>query len=1716
MKNTSITDYLRHIRESAWSSRQLGTEFEQFVKRYFKVEPYYASQFAEVWLWNECPFAKGNDVGIDLVAKTNFGEYVAIQAKCYQPGTQVDKADVDTFLSASGKQIAPDGKPTYYSSRIIIATNDNWTSHASEAIVDQQIPVTRIGLSQIQASAIDWEKFFAGARKTIVKKTLMPHQEAAVKDVIAGFKKHERGQLIMACGTGKTYTSLKIAETMCPANGRVLFLVPSISLLGQSLREWCEQAEKPLTAFAVCSDSKVTKDPDDTTLADLGFPATTSAAQLARYMRSLRSAVAWRPPYHGGDGRAASPLAAANGLTVVFSTYQSISAVQEAQSAGAFGTFDLIICDEAHRTTGAIFKNRDESEFVRIHDAKFIKGAKRLYMTATPRIYGENAKKKADDEFIELCSMDDESKYGPEFHHLTFSAAVKDDLLTDYKVLILAVDEKDMRELSLADRDGDGEIDSVDQLAKIVGTWKGLNKRIYKDDAQFLGGDLRPMRSAVAFTSTIAESKAYTGQFNAVIEEHFGEDEGLQSVEIRHVDGGMNALYRSKQLQWLREADDTTGCRILSNAKCLSEGVDVPGLDAVIFLSPKNSFVEVVQAIGRVMRKAPGKQLGYVIIPVLIPMGMDASEALSTNKRFKVIWDVLSAIRSHDDAFNALDNKVDIIRVEPPKKKKKPTGGDGVGTGEEGEEGGDEDYPPITIDTERFNNYKKAIQAKLVKACGEHKYWSVWAAEIAEVVQTQIKRITALLNAKNSPYEEDFTRFHETLKANLNKTVTRDEAIAMLAQQLVSAPVFDALFSDYQFIRNNPISKSLEKLLARLNENIDGKDRETLEKFYESVRHKASDKTTAAQKQAIVVQLYNNFFNIAFKDTVEKLGIVYTPVPVVDFIIKSVECVLKKHFGASISDRGVHVLDPFTGTGTFITRLLQSGLIKPKDLLYKYENEIHANEIVLLAYYIAAINIESVFHDVYASGGTRSCASATYHPFDGIVLTDTFQMTEDADSIPGIFPENSERARKQKKLDIRVILGNPPYNVSKGTTYPNLEDRIADTYAKGTSAVLKSSLYDSYIKAFRWASDRIQDEGVVAFVTNGGWLDAQAMNGFRNALVEEFTHIYVFNLRGNQRTQGETSRREGGKIFGSGSRTPVAITILVKNKKNKGACEIHYHDIGDYLSREEKLKIIDDFGDIASIDWHAITPDKHGDWLNKRDSEFDDYIPLAPDKKFDYLSKSWFTFGTVGTKTNRDAWAINYSSKEVLGNMETCINYYNLCAEKHDPKDDSKQISWTRANRNRCEKGERSIFRRDSLRTVAYRPYSKQALFCDREWNEVIGIAPYILPTTDSKNKVICVTAPGGSKEFSCLIVDSVPDFHLCGDVQAFPLYWYEKVERNDNVLELPGLEKQSGYIRHDAISDFILMEFRKIAGPRVQKEDIFNYVYGALHKPSYRAKFAADLKKQLPRLPLPKDRKEFEKVEGIGRKLANLHLHYEEIDPWPLDEIGKLDYHVTKMAWAKDAKTVRKDMLVVNENLTLAGIPAEAHKYVVNGRTPLEWLIDRYQIRTDADSGIINDPNKWGEEHQYPQYIVELVKRIVRLSVETEKLVGELKDKTKAEKTEATIAAHPSATPPYWWKSGVWGVESPMPEGGNVVMGLAQKWYDKIEAGFKHEEYRQKKPYWDERLGGRKGKELRSVTFMRGQASPVQMTWEVLKVETATRPGYAGYYVLHLGKRIK
>ena len=1563
----TLDEFLKDIREKAWNSADLGRRFEKFIRQ-FLLSKAAGAQYTDVWLWGDFPHWKGHDVGIDLVARDTFGEYTAVQCKCYRPGTAVSKEDVDTFLSASGKSFQVDGRPTRFAHRLLVSTNDNWSAHAEEAIQDQNPPVARIGLAQLRAAVEAAGGFdFGTGRVKADKFEPKPHQERAIRGVLAGFAGADRGQLIMACGTGKTYTSLRIAEEMrCRT---VLVLVPSISLLSQSLRVWVAQAREEIATLAVCSDSKADREEGDISVCDLGFPATTSAELLVRHGKALKA----HPP---------------KGMTVVFSTYQSIDAVGEAQKSGAFGMFDLIVCDEAHRTTGATFAGAERSSFTKVHDDACVRGRRRLYMTATPRIYCESAKKRADEEEMPLWSMDDEAVYGREFHHLSFSAAVAQDLLSDYKVEVLAVAEKDIRALGLKDWDGDGTIDNVEDVGKWIGCWKAFNKRLVEEDMQHLGTDREPMRSVVAFSSSIRESKTFAAGLDALAGAFAGR-EGLRPAKVRHVDGTMNALDRSRELDWLRQANEpgNTECRILSNAKCLSEGVDVPGLDAIAFLSPKNSFVEVVQAIGRVMRKAPGKQFGYVIIPVVIPEGLEPDAVLSDNKRFKVVWDILSAIRSHDDGFHTLDNKVNILRVEPPRAASARR----------------EEAPPLppppSIPVELFGEYQKAIKAKLAKVCGERKYWSTWATEVAEVVRTQIARIRGLLERPGNPHEREFGVFLEGLRANLNPTITKDDAIEMLAQQLVSAPIFSAVFGDFDFVAKNPVSQSLAPMLQRLDAGMSPKDRAVLETFQQSVRNKAAGHTTSEQKQHIIIELYNNFFNIAFKETVEKLGIVYTPIPCVDFIIHSVAALLKKHFGKDIADRGVHFLDPFTGTGTFPVRLLQSGLIPAGALESKYASEIHANEIVLLAYYIAAINIEAAYHDLAEKAAGKP---VPYRSFDGIVLADTFQLGEKQRRIDSIFPENSRRAQSQNDTPITVVVGNPPYSIgqksanddAQNVNYPVLDKRIGDTYAQGSGGKLRKSLYDSYVRAFRWATDRLGDEGIVAFISNAGWLDNKAMNGFRLSLQKEFSDVYVLNLRGNCNTKGEERRREGDGVFGLGSRTPIAISILVKTKKTRGQLgTIHYHDIGGYRSREEKLKLIEEFHDLNGIDWDILTPDKHNDWINQRNGEFDEYIPLAPEKG-KTPSNSFFVTGPIGVSTNRDAWVYNFSACNLVRNMELSAQAYHseMLSSDGNPEQvhrDPKKITWTAKTLQKLAGKVPMPVSKKVVRIGSYRPFCALHLYYDRNWLERPGSWDFVRNgLLDSP--VICV---GGN---SALITNKTPDLHFCGDVHCFPLYWYEERAAGKIQMVLPGMEPQGRYIRHDGVSDFIQREFEKVLGSGIAKEDIFYWVYGALHSPRYRATFEADLKKQLPRLPLPEDRPAYERVLQIGRELARLHLHYEEVEPWPLEEVAapgaKVTWRVEKLRFGKKKGGAEdRSVIVVNPTLRLEGIPEEAYGYVVNGRSAIEWIMDRYQVRRDADSGIVNDPNKWGEEHGNERYIVELVAQVVRVGMESVRLVAQI-----------------------------------------------------------------------------------------------------------------------------
>ena len=1799
---TPFEQVLQKYRDISFSERDKGYRFERLMQSYLKTDPYYAGEFSEIWLWNEFPsrgdFGSGDkDMGIDLVARTRNGEYWAIQCKCYQEDALIDKPKVDTFLATSGKTFYDTleaGKKVNFAYRLWIDTTKKGFNAAAEATIQRQTPpVGRLGFEKLYAAAVDWLKLDEGKKATVKKYDLLDHQKTAIADAHSYLKDHDRGKLIMACGTGKTFTSLRIAEQETGDNGLVLFLVPSIALLGQTLREWKNQCEKPIHAICICSDTGVAKESDalTATVADLALPASTSIKNIARQAEAARYA----QQKQGGN-------------IVVFSTYQSIDVISEVQKTISRQKkdgfiFDLVICDEAHRTTGVKLSNEDESAFIKVHQDKFIKAKKRIYMTATPRIYAEAAQKKAKEAAAELCSMDDKTMYGEEMYRIGFGEAVKKQLLSDYKVIVLTVEENQLPEQiekSIDDMSSEKniEIKAEDRL-KIIGCINALSKKSLTDKELFEGVDPEPMRSAVAFNQNIAVSKATAESFNicrdvyyaALTEEKRNE---IVAVEADHVDGTMGAQIRDKKLTWLKSADSSKReCKILNNVRCLSEGVDVPSLDAVMFLSARNSQIDVVQSVGRVMRKAEGKKYGYIIIPVVVLPDAEPEKVLSSD-RFKVVWTVLNALRAHDDRFNATINKIEL-------NKKKPASISVTGTNIGGIADIDDSEPPVPNPHSPFprSNFEQQLElefaklqgqiyARIVKKCGTRPYWEEWAKDVAIIAERHIESITAIVG-KEGNAKDEFEKYIGGLRKNINPAVSTEDAIEMLAQHIITKPVFEALFEDYSFVQNNTVSKSLQGIIDALNEQTEIEDSQKLERFYISVQERASDIDNSEAKQKIIVELYDKFFRTAFPKVTEKLGIVYTPVEIVDFIINSVEDILQKEFGRSMTDENVHILDPFTGTGTFITRLLQSGIIKKEDLKRKYEHEIHANEIVLLAYYIASINIENVYHDllgnrewgignrgysdIYDSGylmaaekampgdqglgarGLRIETEEEYHddkiiqrseglagsdefgrddlsaneiiskrgnirddksnqeiggintsqysrgaqpqkperissvsgnsqrfgsgvgdtsyysrtdkllekrnsrtiadensdsgqnaisfeksldtktiipdpqslvpsytPFPGICLTDTFQLGETKEGenlFSEIFPQNSERVLEQQKTPLRIIVGNPPYSVgqksandnAQNQSYQKLEARIAETYVASTKATNINSMYNTYIKAFRWSTDRLDpiNGGIICFVSNGSWIDKNAQSGFRYFLEKEFSSIHVFNLRGNCDTSGELRKKEGGNVFGEGTKNPITITLLVKKPDNYiNKATIHYYDIGDYYNKEKKLKIIKDFSTVNSIKWQILSPDKHNDWVNFRDDTFSSFIPLG-DKKNKNENSFFIPIYSNGVKTERDHFCWNYSDNVLGININKTINFYNeQCRDYYKMKEkdnatkidtfleyNSYKITWNDGFKTNIERRKEIIFSGKHIYQGLYRPFSKQFIYFSKELNGRTYQMPNIFPLNESNNLLICVSGVGVTKAFTCLITKIIPDLELIGKSQCFPLYWYEKKKKAQGNLYEETLDE---YTRYDAVSDFILEQAQTRYGPRVSKEDIFYYVYGILHSPNYRKTFTNDLKKMLPRLPLVEKPADFWAFSEAGRDLAEIHLNYEDQPP-PEDILinGKPIPHspfpipqliINKMTFPAKGQ---KDTIIYNSYITVSSIPIKAYEYIVNGKSAIEWIMERYAVTIHKESGIRNDPNDWATEHNDPQYILNLLLSVITVSIKTVDIVASL-----------------------------------------------------------------------------------------------------------------------------
>lgn len=1564
----SFDNLVNQINELAETQRDRGTYFEYLVRAYLKNEPTYKNEFAEIWMLADVPDSYGIpkiDIGVDLVAKKHTGELVAIQAKFYNHSIQ--KSDIDSFLGELGKD--------YYDSGIIVASTDKWGTKAEEALVNRS-DVIRIGLSDLRNSRIDWEQFTferPDEVKTKAKKQPRYYQRDVIKSALAHFKNHDRGQLIMAPGTGKTFTSLKVAEAMAKEASKeqytVLYLVPSIQLLTQTLRGWNNDADMTMSSMAVTSDRNASRrsvkkqDKDEETYiqvkaTDIGYPATTSSKKVVENYQELME----HPKKE---------------LLVVFGTYQSIDVLRRAQQNG-FPEFDLIIADEAHRTTGAKALGEEASAFTKVHSDSNVKGIKRLYQTATPKLYGIDAKKKAQANSIVISSMDDESLYGKVFYRLGFGDAISHDILTDYKLMVLAVDEtvvqKDMQK-SLSDPENGLNIDDV---GRIIGVWNGMIKRESFTDK--VSGE--PMKRAIAFSRTIKDSQRLSEQFESVVNDYLDSEDGY-SVNVRHVDGGMNALEKNEALDWLASDDiPENSARILSNVRFLTEGIDVPNLDAIVFLSPRKSQVDIVQAVGRIIRKFEGKEYGYIILPIVVPAGETAETILDNNKSYDVVWQVLNALRSVDERFEATINKLELN-----KKKPKNIQVIGVGTAPDDPDfnkntGTDVEEPMRSYQTELELEWEKvegAIYGKIVQKVGDRRYLEDWSKDVADIARRHIQGIEIILG-QNPESKSAFEKFLHSLQHNINDSIDDKQAIEMLAQHLITLPIFDALFGDYGFVKNNPVSSAMEQIIAELSQYGFEKEQKELQPFYDSVRLRAEGIDNAQAKQKIIITLYDKFFATGFKSTTERLGIVFTPVEVVDFIVRSVDVVLRRHFGKTIASENVHILDPFTGTGTFITRtlnylkfLMDKGEISYADLVRKYTQELHANEIVLLSYYIAAINIEAVFDDINGD--------EPYQPFEGIVLTDTFESTETEDTLDdSFFGTNDQRLKRQQEKPITAIIGNPPYSVGQSNAnddnqnnlYPKLDSSISKTYVKKSNSTLSRGSYDSYIRAFRWASNRLNSRGIIGFVSNGSYLDSNSSDGLRAGLYEEFNHLYIFNLRGDQRTLGEQSRREGGKIFGSGSRTPVAISILVKDGSDSH--ELHYHDIGDYLSQKEKLRIIEDFGDVSAIDWQTIQPDDNNDWLNQRDKNYQNYSPIFDRKN---SINSIFSIGAVGISSNRDVWVYGFSKDKTQVKISRFIENYNTELYNYFHKSDyilnkhNSYIKWSRGLERSLLNKESIKYQKSKFKKVLYRPFTKKFLYFDRKLVESPG--QYYRKFGDN-NIVISTTGRGISRDFSVLISNLPVDYQMLMNSQGFMRY-------NNEVDETQLFQTNDNM--NQAFADKLGLSL----------DDTFAYVYGLLNSREYQEKYANDLKKDLARIPIVKDKEQY---VAVGKALMDLHLNYEEVPAYDGVDITPLatpSYKVTKMKFAKkrdeNGKSINdRSTIIYNQDITISNIPEKAYSYMVNGRSAIEWIMDQYQVKTDKKSGITDDPNDYSSDEKY---IFNLLLRIINVSLKTVDLVNSL-----------------------------------------------------------------------------------------------------------------------------
>ncbi len=1540
-----LENFYKHFPE--WEKGRL---FERLVRKILQdVHPYWSQVFREVVPWDEHARLQGlpaKDTGVDLVGYSKEGEVYAIQVKLWNKPLTWN--DLGSFVGTIGNS-------RYRFARGLLVAPKGVTQEAERQLAGH--PITLL-TEEALLSGVDLASLVPDlpeeARRA-GQKSLRPYQEEALEAVVRAFVEDgkERGKLIMPPGTGKTLVALKIAERVAGRGKRVLFLAPSIALLDQSLRAWAEEASLPLRLFAVVSDPGVgrTSEDDLSALSLLSIPPTTDPKRL-------------KEEAFQGDPEA---------MTVVFSTYQSVEVLEEAQKLG-LPTFDLMILDEAHRT--ATVRTKGESPFTKVHHDDHVKARHRLYMTATPRVWeveegpkNKAAKKdkgKGQGENLPLpgqgnnpgpeapeqensggvgllvYSMDDEKVYGPTLYEYTFTRAVQEGHLTDYKVVVLSMPEELQKDLA-SYLQGEKAL-RVEEALKAVGLWKVLQGEVLDERGQPLPLDIR---RAIAFHGLVRESKDLEREFAKVAEVALGA--GLlrrspRKVEVRHIDGQMSAYDRKALLDWLRGEPGADEIRLLTNAKVLTEGIDVPALDAVAFMRPRESVVDVIQAVGRVMRKAPGKDYGYVVLPVVVRSKDEEREIEESG--YRAVWQVLSALRSVDKSFEAR-MRAALVRLSG-------TAGPGAEPG--GRAGvlaviGGEETPPVVMDVllEDPGLRQKVAQGlagKLVKRLSlGRKYLENWAEDVARVAE-RLKRQVEALAEQDPGVREGLEKLLGALKAFVNEEVTQEEAVLMLVQHALTKPIFDALFGELLAQRQDPVSQALDNLFQEFRDFLE-REGASLQDFYEEMRLKAQSLTDEAERADFLRRLYSNFFTKAFPEVADQVGIAYTPVELVDFLVRSADELARKHFEKGLADADVVVLEPFAGTGTFVTRLLHrvaetggAGAVEGK----LARGEIWANEILLLPYHVLKANVEN----------TVLSLAGRYLPFEGALLADSFRLAElwyQGKALPTIplFPEEyGEHLNRQVGSPIQVVLSNPPWRArvsregkgKKNVVYPRVRKRVEQTYVRRAQEIEiggkkkgenLNSLYDQYIQALRMASDRVGEEGIVAFVTNNGWVEGLAARGLRACLAEEFAEVYVYDLRGDARKKGEAWKREGEKIFGQASRAGVCLLLLVKRKGHEGRGKVFLYRVGDGLSREAKLAEVREYGSIRNVPWQEVA---YEDWVGRLSGGFADIVPL--DEVFETRSR--------GAETARDAYAFNFSQEDLKRHMGRLIETYNqnLGRKEEELEKDESLIKWSSSLITAAAQGKKGSFAESGrVYHAFYHPFVPMHLYLSPLFNHRVGNLPRIWPTPQAENLAIAVTGRG-SEEFSAMATTRITSLDFLSKTQLYPLYIYDLPKsQGQGGEEAQPLDGGATPTRRLNLKKEFLDQMEKVLGRKITPEEAFDYLYAVLNHPLYAERFADDLKKDLPRVPIPENLALFEELAQAGQELIRLHTGYEALNPWgkiPLRVCEEADapkdpyerYRVEKMDLDRERGTLR-----YNSWIHIEDIPQEAFAWRPGG-TPL------------------------------------------------------------------------------------------------------------------------------------------------------------------------------------